>query len=309
MGRTTNIVISTNPKTKTRQTQTIWFGDGEIRLNGETGTYIGEYAKDGGYYAAVLIFKDNTSLLRLSVQSISPPLTTATQAAQAVAWAWHACKALEGFAAAAAPVFNELWEERAVESIEAAFQKVREDNDREAQAEATWQEYCAKGGWWYIVTAKKNYLVFNAAEERAFYTTQKGELFREVDAREEVDYALTCWDDSTIHPYTGEVWAYYFRATFADSDAGNTQGDTDALLFCKHVAFDELETPEQVSAYLFISESEELDDIPEWAMHVEFHWKLTYLKAQDYFGHYEDGISVAHKARRDEHRTIIAVCK
>jgi hypothetical protein len=309
MGRTTNIVISTNPKTKTRQTQTIWFGDGQIRLNGETGIYIGDYAKDGGGWNAVLIFKDDTSLLRLSVQSISPPLTTATQAAQAVAWAWHACKALEGFAAAAAPVL-ELMEEDYWQEGQATIAKIQDAlaygiAEREAQAEATLQEYRAKGGWWYIVTAKNNYLVFNAAEERAFYTTQEGELLREVEAREEVDYALTCWRDSTIHPYTGEIWAYYFRAAFADSNMGNTE----AYLFCKHVAFDELETPEQESAYLFISESEELDDIPEWAMQVDFHWKLTYLAAQDYFPQYEDDGSEGCKARRDEHRTIIADCK
>ena len=106
MGRTTSIILSTNPKTKTRQTQDVWFGSGEIRLSHECGELIGEYAKVGGYYVAVLIFKDDTSYLRFSVQSISPPLTTVTQAAQAVAWAWHACKALEGFAAAAAPVLE-----------------------------------------------------------------------------------------------------------------------------------------------------------------------------------------------------------
>ena len=106
MGRTTSIILSTNPKTKTRQTQDVWFGSGEIRLSHECGELIGEYAKVGGYYVAVLIFKDDTSYLRFSVQSISPPLATVTQAAQAVAWAWHACKALEGFAAAAAPVLE-----------------------------------------------------------------------------------------------------------------------------------------------------------------------------------------------------------
>ena len=108
MGRTTSIVISTNSRTKVRQTQDVWFGDGEIRLGHECGKLIGEYAKVGGYYVAVLIFKDDTSYLRFSVQSISPPLTTVTQAAQAVARAWLACKALEGFAEAAASLVDNV---------------------------------------------------------------------------------------------------------------------------------------------------------------------------------------------------------
>lgn len=105
MGRTTNIIISNNPRTKTRQTQDIWFGDGQIRLSGETGQRIGQYAKEGSWWNAALIFQDATSYLKFSVQSFSPPLTTVTQAAQAVAWAWHACKALEGFAAVAAKCY------------------------------------------------------------------------------------------------------------------------------------------------------------------------------------------------------------
>jgi hypothetical protein len=221
---------------------------------------------------------------------------------------------LEGFAQAAAPVLevmeDEHWQEYQAAIAEMEAREAAAEAERDAQAEATWQQYRAMGHWWHIVTANNNYLVFNAAEERAFYTTQEGEVYREVDAREEINFALTCWNSPTIYPYVGEVWAYYFRAAFADSDMGNT----DAFLFCKHVAFDELETPEQVSAYLFISESEELDDIPEWAMQVEFHWKLTYLKAQDHFARYEDdGNGGANwgecKARRDEHRTIIADCK
>lgn len=324
MGRTTSITISTNPHTKTKQTQTIWFGNGEIRLNGETGQYIGEYAKDGGWWLAevnfageapieraqsggswVEVFTDadgETRRAKHSVQTVSPPLTTATQAAQAVAWAWLACKALEGFADAATGILILMWED--YHKREAA-----EQAEREAAAEATWQEYRANGSWWYIVTKSNNYLVFNAAEERAFYTTQDGELFREVEAREEVDYALTCWDNPTIYPYVGEVWAYYFRASFADSEMNNSA----AHLFCTYVAFDELETPEQVSAYIFISESEELDDIPEWVMNVEFRWKLSFLKGKESFTIYEDIWTGENrgtcKARRDQERTIIADCK
>jgi hypothetical protein len=308
MGRTTSIIISTNRSTKTYQKQTIWFGDGEIRLNGETGTYIGKYAKNGKWYNAEVYFGGE-------VQELSQP--TATQAAEAVAWAWLACKALEGFAAAAAYVLDGIEREESARIEQAQYDyKYAQEAEREAAAEATWQECRAKGGWLYIFTANTNLLVFNAAEERALNTTLDGEVYREVEAKSEVWYALTEWGMPTIHPYTGEVWAHYFRATFAHCAHSNMGIFSENVeLFRKAVAFDELETPEQVSAWLFIHEAATAADIPEWATDVEFRWRLSFRKhAADFCNFFADE-GEAHlyyknsRARREEQRTIIADCK
>lgn len=331
MGRTTSIIISKNPHTKTQQTQTIWFGDGEIRLNGETGTYIGEYAKDGGWWLAEVNFAGEAPIERAqsggswvgvyrdadgqmyrakySVQTVSPPLTTATQAAQAVAWAWLACKALEGLAAAAAPVLEVMEQEESErEAAEVAA--------RNAEAEATWQQYRANGSWWHIVTAKNNYLVFNAAEERAFYTTPQGELFREVEAKEEVNFALTCWNSPTIYPYVGEVWAHYFRANSALFFKSHRYSFGDNVeLFRKAIAFDELETPEQVYAWLTISEADSYAAISDSVKQVEFRWKLSFRAHAADFCDFLADEGEAHlyyenaRARPEEQRTIIADCK
>ena len=292
MGRTTSILISKNASAKTHQTQTIWFGDGEIRLNGETGTYIGKYAKNGSWWNAEVYFGGE-------VQELSQP--TATQAAEAVAWAWLACKALEGLAAAAAYVLDGIEREELARIEQAQYDyEYAQEAEREAAAEATWQEYRANGSWWYIVTKSNNYLVFNAAEERAFYTTQEGELYREVEAKNEVNFALTCWNSPTIHPYNGEVFAHYFRASFADTDKDDSARDA----FRSYVDFNELETPQQASAYIFISESQKNDEIPEWAMNVDFRWKLSFLNVIQNFTYEQD----VCKAKREEHRTIIATC-
>ena len=142
--------------------------------------------------------------------------------------------------------------------------------------------------------------MFNAAEERAFYTTQEGELYREVIPKFEVNFALTCWNSPTIHPYNGEVFAHYFHASFADTDKDDSARDA----FRSYVDFNELETAAQASAYIFISESRKNDDIPEWAMNVDFRWKLSFLNVIQNFTYEQD----VCKAKREEHRTIIATC-
>jgi len=302
MGRTTSILISKNTATKTHQTQTIWFGDGEIRLNGETGTYIGKYAKNGGWWNAEVHFAGE-------IYELSQP--TATQAAQEVAWAWLACKALEVFAAAAAPVL-ELMEEEYWQAYKSFSDKLQdailaEEEKKTIIAQANWKTYSEKGGWWFAAAnnnadSTNKILVFNAAENVAFFTTPAGELHREVDAEPYFLYVCNRWIDVAVSKYIGEIWAYYFHANCknlfnSNNHCQNSFADN-VELFKKVVPFDELETAEQVYAWLTITEAESYAAIPDSILRLEFRWKLSFYKYPADF-----------IARPDEERTIIADCK
>lgn len=169
MGRTTSIIISKNPHTKTQQTQTIWFGDGEICLNGETGQYIGKYEKNGAWWNAEVHFGGE-------VKELSQP--TATQAAQSVAWAWLACKALQGFAEAAAKLLADMdWEKRIFIDVNAFVAAATEKQAREAAAEDLWQEYRAKDGWYFAEPVVEENSRDNAKEKYLFSMQPKTLLF------------------------------------------------------------------------------------------------------------------------------------
>lgn len=306
MGRTTNIIISTNRSTKTQQKQTVWFGDGEIRLNGETGQYIGKYEKNGAWWNAEVHFGGE-------VKELSQP--TATQAAQSVAWAWLACKALEGFAAAAAPVLADMDTDAAYKAYQ-EDQAIRDaDTDaKDAAAEEAWEQYRRLGKWWFFNSRGGNMLIFNAAEERAFYTTMQGEILRYTDdAKCEFHFAFTRWEDAAVSSYTykHQIWARYFRATFG-AFHGSDYFDVNVDEFRQAVDYFELETPEQVAAWLFISEAFTPEHIPEWAMRMEFRWKVSFLAEKNYFSTYvgKDGVAWRDcEATPEEERTIVVECE